>query len=118
MPVLLAADGMALGSWRRRSDLDPHTFSIPRRRGRRPRPHGDRGVDLAVEGVEAHFAIAQVDDRPDVAFLDLLATTVCFTASTSCARLKGISIINIRAEAKQPVYVISQAENAGAFGFL
>jgi len=27
-----------------------------------------------------------------------LATTVCFTASTSCARLKGISIINIRGE--------------------
>ncbi len=37
-----------------------------------PRPHCDRDVDRIVGIVDAHLAVAEIDERSDVAFADVI----------------------------------------------
>ena len=79
-----------------------------------PRPHRDRDLDVARQRVEPHLAVAEVDDRPHVAGLDLVDPDGLLGRGDDLRRREARVHQVDRGRPEQPVDVVGEPEDRGA----
>ncbi len=81
-----------------------------------PRPHRDRDLGLAGQWVEPHLAVAEVEDRPDVAGLDVVDAHRLLGRGDDLLR-RELRLKQVDAGGpEQPVDVVGEAEDGRALG--